>query len=192
MNIESMKTTIVEAISKYRDFTEKNGQFIYRCIMSKWGDGAHPDIYRSLWEASDTYGEFIDKVERGERLKYASQAYGELCKLYRFDAPVDVDDRHRRIVECDAGSVQIGDLAGTMVMRIPNRAGDGAMPVYVIEKGSSSRFNRDAFEFSTVIEGRFQIYDYDCEKPKPSDHADLDGKYAVYAYCGAVVFEQWD
>lgn len=35
MNIESMKTTIVEAISKYRDFTEKNGQFIYRCIMSK-------------------------------------------------------------------------------------------------------------------------------------------------------------
>lgn len=131
-------------------------------------------------------------MERDERLKYASQAYGELCKLYRFDAPVDVDDRHRRIVECDAGSVQIGDLAGTMVMRIPNRAGDGAMPVYVIEKGSSSRFNRDAFEFSTVIEGRFQIYDYDCEKPKPSDHADLDGKYAVYAYCGAVMFEQWD
>lgn len=38
MNIESMKTTIVEAISKYRDFTEKNGQFIYRCIMSKWGE----------------------------------------------------------------------------------------------------------------------------------------------------------
>lgn len=68
MNIESMKTTIVEAISKYRDFTEKNGQFIYRCIMSKWGDGAYPDIYRSLWEASDTYGEFIDKVERDERL----------------------------------------------------------------------------------------------------------------------------
>lgn len=42
MNIESMKTTIVEAISKYRDFTEKNGQFIYRCIMSKWGRRSIP------------------------------------------------------------------------------------------------------------------------------------------------------
>ena len=186
MKLENMKAMLAKKLGK------ELGGFIYDCMTNRFESKTYPGVYRGLWEESRTYHDFLRNVEADDRLKYVSQAYGELCKIYNFGAPVRIDGQHRRSVECDAGGVQIGDLAGTVVMRIPNCAGDGSTQVCIIEKGTDGRFNRNAFRFSAVIEGRFQIYGSDCEEPTPSDHADLDGRYAAYAYSGTVVFEQWD
>lgn len=50
----------------------------------------------------------------------------------------------------------------------------------------------DDFRF-TSVEGRFQIYTYDCADLAPAgpDAKIIEGRYGVYAQDGTVFFEKW-
>lgn len=126
------------------------------------------------------------------RLMYASQAYGEIGRLLGW--PIKVKPGCQ--IDCfsvvsDAGSVKLGDLAGTCGFMVPNGFGDGCHEVGIVKKGG---FNNRAMRFITSVEGKFQIYAYDCADLAPAgpDAKVIEGCYGVYAQDGTVFFEKWN
>lgn len=95
------------------------------------------------------------------------------------------------IVWSDAGSVKLGDVAGTCGFMVPNGYGDGCHGVTIVKRGG---FNKHAMRNVTSVEGRFQIYTYDCADLAPAgpDAKVIEGRYGVYAQDGTVFFEKWD
>ena len=139
MKIENMRTAMVKLYGKDR------GGFLYRCLMNTTGKANV--LYRRYWEKAPTVKAFIGDVHADQSLRFDSsgrgQAYGLLAKLDHWEPSVDYkSERVRRfIISADAGSVQIGDLAGTSAMNIPNGYGNGCMRVFVISLGDGNVFN---------------------------------------------------
>lgn len=71
-----------------------------------------------------------------------------------------------------------------------NGFGDGSHGVAIVKCGG---FNEHAMRFITSVEGRFQIYTYDCADLAPvgPDAKIIEGRYGVYAQDGTVFFEKW-
>lgn len=186
MKIDTMRSAFIER------FGEERGTFIYRCVTNhRTAADPDPETYRKYWEDADTVERFFQLVEDDSTLRYDSQAYGLMCKELRWPTPVNPKRIVKEIItDADAGSVMIGDLAGTSATLCSNGRGDGGTQVVVVEHLDG--FNSNAFDLIGVIKGRFQIYDYDCADLKPAAEADLDGRYGVYAWDGVVVFGLWD
>lgn len=186
MKINTMRSAFIER------FGEERGTFIYRCVTNhRTAADPDPETYRKYWEDAGTVERFFQLVEDDSTLRYDSQAYGLMCKELRWPTPVDPKRIVKEIItDADAGSVMIGDLAGTSATLFSNGRGDGGTQVVVVEHLDG--FNSNAFDLIGVIKGRFQIYDYDCADLKPAAEADLDGRYGVYAWDGVVVFGLWD
>lgn len=179
MKIENMEKAV-------KDRWKLKGGFIYECIA----DTGSAEIYKEHWREARTFNGFLMAVQMDERLMYASQAYGEIGRLLGW--PVNVKPGcliDSFIVGSDAGSVQLGDLAGTCGFLIPNGYGDGSHAVRIVERRG---FNKHAMRFITSVEGRFQIYTYDCCNLTPAgpDAKVIEGRYGVYAQDGTVVFEK--
>ena len=87
----------------------------------------------------------------------------------------------------DRGSL----LVGTKDFKVclPNGKGDGSTDVTIIEKGDESMII--TLDFYTVIEGKFNIYSYDCSKDESDIIATLEGKYGVYCGRGSVILKWW-
>lgn len=186
MKIENMRNALIKKFGKER------GAFIYRCVTNHGPrHSAESDMYRKHWEDAGTVERFFQLVEDDSTLRYDSQAYGLMCKELRWPAPVNPKRIVKEIItDADAGSVMIGDLAGTSATLFSNGRGDGGTQVVVVKHFDG--FNSNAFDLIGVIKGRFQIYDYDCADLRPAAEADLDGRYGVYAWDGVVVFNLWD
>lgn len=187
MKIDTMRSAFIER------FGEERGTFIYRCVTNhRTAANPDPETYRKYWEDAGTVERFFQLVEDDCTLRYGSQAYGLMHRELRWrHLPVNPGKIVRELVtEADAGSVMIGDLAGTSATLFSNGRGDGGTQVVVVEHFDG--FNSNAFDLIGVIKGRFQIYDYDCADLKPAAEADLDGRYGVYAWDGVVVFNHWD
>lgn len=187
MKIENMRNAFIER------FGEERGAFIYRCVTNhRTAADPDPETYRKYWEDADTVERFFQLVEDDCTLRYESQAYGLMHRELRWwHLPVNPGKIVRELVtEADAGSVMVGDLAGTNATLFPNGRGDGGTQVVVVEHFDG--FNSNAFDLIGVIKGRFQIYDYDCADLRPAAEADLDGRYGVYAWDGVVVFNLWN
>lgn len=186
MKINTMRSAFIER------FGEERGTFIYRCVTNhRTAADPDPETYRKYWEDAGTVERFFQLVEDDSTLRYDSQAYGLMCKELRWPTPVNPKRIVKEIItDADAGSVMIGDLAGTSATLFSNGRGDGGTQVVVVEHLDG--FNSNAFDLIGVIKGRFQIYDYDCADLKPAAEADLDGRYGVYAWDGVVVFGLWD
>lgn len=186
MKIDTMRSAFIER------FGEERGTFIYRCVTNhRTAADPDPETYRKYWEDAGTVERFFQLVEDDSTLRYDSQAYGLMCKELRWPTPVNPKRIVKEIItDADAGSVMIGDLAGTSATLFSNGRGDGGTQVVVVEHLDG--FNSNAFDLIGVIKGRFQIYDYDCADLKPAAEADLDGRYGVYAWDGVVVFNHWN
>ena len=185
MKIDTMRSAFIER------FGEERGVFIYRCVNSH-RTTADPETYRKHWEDAETVERFFQLVEDDRTLRYGSQAYGLMHKELRWrHLPINPRKIVRELVTyADAGSVMVGDLAGTNATLFSNGRGDGHTRVVIVEHFDG--FNEYAFDLIGVIKGRFQIYNYDCADLKPADETNLDGRYGVYAWDGVVVFNHWD
>ena len=85
----------------------------------------------------------------------------------------------------DAGSVAV-EHDGFCV-QIPNGFGDGETCVSIVD--SSVNIQSLFPYFRTVVNGSFDILDYDCGG---SAIRHCEGRYGVYAERGFVIFEKWD
>lgn len=186
MKIENMRNALIKQFGKER------GAFIYQCVTNhRTSTDPDPETYRKHWEDARTINQFFQNVRSDKSLRYDSHAYGLMSKELRWPTPVNPKRIVKEIItDADAGSVMIGDLAGTSATLFSNGRGDGGTQVVVVERFDG--FNSDAFDLIGVIKGRFQIYDYDCADLRPAAEADLDGRYGVYAWDGVVVFGLWD
>lgn len=186
MKIENMEKAV-------KDRWKSKGDFIYQCITNdhQWDCPGSAAVYEGHWSAASTFNGFLKAVQMDERLMYTSQAYGEIGRLDRWPIKVKpgclIDSF---TVGSDAGSVKLGDVAGTCGFMVPNGFGDGSHGVAIVERRG---FNEHAMRFITSVEGRFQIYTYDCADLAPAgpDAKIIEGRYGVYAQDGTVFFEKW-
>lgn len=89
--------------------------------------------------------------------------------------------------ESDAGGVKVGTDGFCTVIR--NLRGDGTTRVAVFD-GVKEIYPYTSFmTFMTSVEGRFNIYSYDCGGEPVTT---LSGRYGVYAYDGLVAFVKWE
>lgn len=84
--------------------------------------------------------------------------------------------------DCDCASTKVGNTNFTIL--INNCCGDGITTNIIDEDGT---FNDSFFEFQNVIEGKFNIYDYDCGNTPIKK---LNGRYFVYAGESFILFKK--
>lgn len=89
--------------------------------------------------------------------------------------------------ESDAGGVKVGTDGFCTV--ISNLRGDGTTRIAVFDEEKEIYPYTSFMTFMTTVEGRFNIYSYDCGG-EPA--ATLSGRYGVYAYDGLVAFVKWN
>lgn len=90
--------------------------------------------------------------------------------------------------DSDAGCLRIGNENFTV--GIGNGRGDGVTRYAVVNKGE---WNDGMARFKQHIEGKFNIYDYDCGDVTDCCVMDtIEGRYGVYVYDGIVVLEKWN
>lgn len=140
-----------------------------------------------LWTKARTVDGFLEALRRDESLRLRSQAWAEFAKRLRWDLPFARVGCEVMVAESDAGSVLVGDEAGTLGMRIDNGRGDGASRILVC--GTERCLNTDMMDWRGAIEGRFIVYGYDCSRLDARNAvATLEGRYGVYSWDGTVAF----
>lgn len=88
------------------------------------------------------------------------------------------------VIDSEIGSV----LVGTKDFRvlIPNGYGDGET---LIKVGTKEDFKNINKEFWTVLDGKFNVYENDCNNDSDIIIT-LEGRYFIYYYDGTVYFEK--
>lgn len=86
-------------------------------------------------------------------------------------------------VDADAGAVKVGNETWSLL--IPNGHGDGDIRYAVMD---NSCFNTNMSEFVLSINGKFNIYSYDCGDDVKET---LEGNFQVFVYDGIVVFYRY-
>jgi hypothetical protein len=101
-----------------------------------------------------------------------------------------------RIFDCpsDIGSVLVGNE--DFGIALPNIGGDGWTVLRIYEnrkeKDADCKARGVELRFITSIEGKFNIYNYDCSDRKPEDIiATIEGRYGVYSGQMEVALEKW-
>lgn len=181
MNNEQKKAFIAEgreantAHGNHADFWKLCVRFDERPAFSK------------MWEESETVEDFANRIlSSGDPEIVLSQAYAELSRQrpdhwYRLRAMLG--DRVKKTYS-DVGSLAVG--CDQCRFFIPNRSGDGVMRYAVVSK---SEWNNDMADFTTMVSGDLDIYDYDCGGEVIETIA---GRFGVYVYDGIVILERWD
>jgi len=89
----------------------------------------------------------------------------------------------------DIGGVLVGTKEIGVILT--NGRGDGETKVLIIKKGEIETTGE--YNFFTSLNGKFNIYNYDCSKRDDADIIkSIEGRYGIYYNSGTVVFEEWD
>lgn len=104
---------------------------------------------------------------------------------------------------CDGGSLLLGNNIFTCCYM--NHEGDGTHNVYIKKKKDKwpelpyDMSFYDVYHFEGCIEGKFNVYNYDClfgnELTNPNNIiCKLSGRYGIYSvkHSGDMVLEEWD
>lgn len=84
----------------------------------------------------------------------------------------------------DKGGLKVGNEDFSFV--IPNGSGDGLTKAAFVDDYS---FDLSGFYFFTDIQGKFNIYDYDCGDKVLKT---IEGRFGIFYGEGFVIFERWD
>lgn len=84
----------------------------------------------------------------------------------------------------DAGSLMLG--TETFKARFTNGYGDGDFTVTIDESGEIDLNN---WHFVEDVEGKFNVYDYDCSNAKVL--TTLEGRYGIYNRHGDILLVKW-
>lgn len=161
--------------------------FLKKCIFNEWNKDKVKDMTTKILAESNNSEEFIDKFLGTKELSH-TQAYAELSKTCRPDKHwykirEMFGDRQFK-TGSDAGSVKIGNDSFTVL--VPNGEGDGITRVAVFDSPTDRQhFNDSMMKPFTLIDGDFNIYNYDCGE---SVAKKLSGRYYIYVYQGLVAF----
>ena len=93
----------------------------------------------------------------------------------------------------DIGSVLVGNKE--VRFALPNIGGDGTTKLYVFDDETSFLAYpvSDMVKFVTCIEGKFNVFSYDCSHGDDEDViATLEGRYGVYRGEWIVVLVKWE
>ena len=93
----------------------------------------------------------------------------------------------------DIGSVLVGNKE--VRFALPNIGGDGTTKLFVFDDDvsfcSSTVYPR--LDFVTCIEGKFNVFSYDCSKGDDKDIiATLEGRYGVYRGKQMIALVKWE
>lgn len=179
VNIKSKKGLIV---MRKEEMEKVIGEFLTRCIQNDWDSHHNVSAAIEMWERADTLGEFKMMLREDERTMYG-HACGELNKCdFRFIREMLGDECFT--TTSDAGGLKIGN--GALSMIIPNGWGDGDTHVAILSE--TAKFNFNALDYFTRIDGECDIYSYDCHNGDIVRH--ITGTYQVYTGGGFVVFRE--
>lgn len=86
---------------------------------------------------------------------------------------------------CDGGSIMLG--TETFKAHYNNGFGDGEFKVEIYGENTEIP---DKYKFVDSVEGKFNVYDYDCGDAEVL--CELQGRYGIYHYSGDIILQKWD
>ena len=92
----------------------------------------------------------------------------------------------------DIGSVLVGNKE--VRFALPNIGGDGTTKLFIFDDDASfcAHIVSNMVSFVTSIEGKFNVYSYDCSRGDDKDILiTLEGRYAVYQGEWMVALVKW-
>lgn len=170
---------------------ERDGGFICRCVRNSTLDCPQQEkTLLELWEKASNLPAFLGLLsQQSIDFKVSSQAYGEIARREGWGVARTADVR-RVVTMSDAGSVLVVSADGQLRVSVPNGYGDGDTEVLVAE--GANQINISSLDYQMALEGRFEVYDYDCASESGPFRGDvvlsLDGPYTVYSANGTVAF----
>lgn len=142
-------------------------------------------IHKIFQKSSENVDDFIDRIIKTEDFELKmSEEYAIASVLapdgknwYRLRSMLGDNVRH---TYSDAGSLKIGNEDFTIL--VPNGFGDGEMRYAIVDQ-----FNSNMANPFTLIDGKFNIYTYDCG----NEIAEMiEGKFYIYYHDGIVIFKR--
>lgn len=130
-----------------------------------------------LWKKSKNIEDFYKLVKEDEQARLTQFAGYMFKNDWYFLRSLIGDKKHT--LYADAGSVKFG--TDDFSFLVSSGGGDGKVRFAVFE--DEKEFNDRAFKFSTTINGKFNVYQYDCGEEILMQ---LEGKYFVYKNNGFV------
>ena len=99
-----------------------------------------------------------------------------------FDKDKEIIGKKQSKTISDVGGLKIGNSDFSII--VPNGIGDGETRVAIVEK-----FDEKLLKFFTSIEGKFNIYKYDCGNEIVET---IEGKYGIFNGESFVVLVKWN
>lgn len=157
--------------------TNEISSFCKECLGNELQGKA---IYQQLWKEAKNVEDFKVLVRHSFEVKFF-QGTAVLLDGDKDYLSSILGDKCFRTTS-DAGGVKIGNENFSIV--IPNNLGDGLTRIAILNEKEN---NSSAFNFMGAIQGRFNIYNYDCGDKVIKT---LQGRYLVYSKNGFVVLER--
>ena len=174
----------IERLIKIIDYSAKDTAF------PLVGDKKIADLIRGLDNTEDILTAIVSSNDWD--VKY-SPNYAEASKLcsdnmhwYRCRG---ILGENCRKTDSDVGALKIGNE--NFSIRIPNGEGDGTTRYAILKKGTDENkyFNDRMFNYVCAIQGKFNIYAYDCGDWV--DLADVEGTFSVYYFEGLIALKEY-
>lgn len=172
----------------------KIDKFVKSCMNNTYSNGAKENnewYVKCLEKAKDTEDFLQYYFSTYDKKIVCCQAYGELLKGSTHYAGFDMHvksilyNANKIFLTCsDIGSLKIGNEQCSFYIR--NGYGDGEMYGFIFDKDNEYISAIDHFmEYSSLVDGKFDIYDYDCGDDVLCS---IEGKYMIYYFNGNVAF----
>lgn len=169
----------------FKDISKSGNSFIRQCLFKEeWEDNAeeYNKEVKKFIKASATTDDFVEMYLANPAWK-KEQCYQVMLKQYK---PDDVwyyiremfGNKSRKTM-ADAGALKIG-IDGLEIL-IPNGYGDGETRYAVLD--SDEFYARSLMTYFTMINGKFNVYSYDCGDNVAEE---LDGKFQIYFRDGLI------
>lgn len=167
---------------------ERKKEFIKQIIKSCGPDDCYREIVEKTGDDIDTIIKAL--LESKDKKIISSQAYAVASRLnldgQHWNRLREMMGNKCRKTESDAGGLKVGNDEFSII--IPNGYGDGVTRYAVLEEDDITIDISDAMDYFTSINGKFNIYDYDCGN---NILEVIEGTFAVYRYEGIIIFEKY-
>lgn len=166
--------------------------------LINFDENAYKIVCECYQKAKGDQSKFTDLFLEHKELIH-TQAFQEIAKCTSYNSKLwyiirELFGDKEFKTDSDIGSVSIISKDHKSLIALPNGYGDGTSRVAIFNE--RNELIEHLMKYFTVIEGEYDILNYDCLKPNEIKQenivADLKGRYGVYYHNGFVAFVRWE
>lgn len=167
---------------------KKRKEFIMRIVNAGEPNNCYEEVIKKA-DCDNANAIIKTLLESTDKKIISSQAYALASRLnlygQHWSRLINMMGEKRRESVSDNGGLKIGNDEISII--IPNGYGKGITRYAVLDEDDITMDISEAMDYFTSINGKFNIYDYDCGDGISEV---IEGNFAIYKYGGIVIFEK--